>query len=64
MSKYDKMEAAQQEETFEKSLNPMTAKYLNKKITQNDSLAKVDLRNMCENVSTHHMLPLLTILCS
>ena len=40
----------EQEDSFEKSLNPMTAKYLNKKITQKDSLAKIDLRHMCENV--------------
>lgn len=42
---------AQEEDSFDKSLNPITAKYLHNKITQNDSLSQIDLRHMCDNVS-------------
>ena len=38
---------------FEKGLNPITNRYLNSKfqrLSNSDSLDKIDLRHMCENV--------------
>jgi len=42
-----------EEDTFEKRLSPLTSKYLasqTQMISQNQSLDKIDLRHMCENV--------------